>query len=159
MALPEFKENGSLPEGEWDAGWEEIEQRFGGNFRRREIIAGLKHVVEQLRRHGVTHIWIDGSFATDKQRPNDADVVYAVPPGGDDEDWADVGPSRRRHLKRFHRVDLWRYPSWRPAKSGAGVHNPAGGRITIKEFFESDADGVPRGLIRLEVEGGNDDQE
>jgi predicted nucleotidyltransferase len=71
------------------------------------VIAGLKHVVEQRRRHGVTHIWIDGSFATDKQRPNDADVVYAVPPGGDDEDWADVG----------------------------------------------------RGLIRLEVEGGNDDQE
>lgn len=133
-----------------------MREHFAYNFRRREILTGLQHVADQLRAHGVQEIWVDGSFVTDKTRPDDADVVYAIPPGGDEADWSDVGPSRRSHMKKYHRVDLWRLPSPQPAKSLA-----RGGLITIKEFFETDEDGNARGLLHLDLrrEGDIDDQE
>jgi hypothetical protein len=151
MVLPDFDDSGYLPSGEWEAGWSEVEERFAYNFRRREILAGLKHVVGQLRTHGVSIVWLDGSFATDKIRPGDADVVYQLDPGGDDSDWPDVGPSRRTHMKKYHRVDLWRFPAWQPPKNPTatlGASHP----MTIKEYFESDTDGKPRGLIRLRMD-------
>ncbi|GAA1955992.1 hypothetical protein GCM10009798_14140 [Nocardioides panacihumi] len=156
MAIPELVD-GRLPPGDWEATWGEIEAKFAYNFRRREILTGLQHVAEQLRRHGIQEIWVDGSFVTNKQRPDDADVVYMIPADGDADDWADVGPSRRKHMKQYHRVDLWRYPSPQPPK-----HSVAGGKlITIKEFFETDGDGNPRGLLHVNIteEGAPDDQE
>jgi hypothetical protein len=151
MALPDFEDSGYLPSGEWEADWDEVEERFAYNYRRREIFVGLKHVVDQLRAHGVSIVWLDGSFATDKIRPGDADVVYQVDPSSDDSDWADVGPSRRAHMKKYHRVDLWRFPGWQNSKNTTAALG-ASSRITIKEFFESDADGNPRGLVRLRMD-------
>lgn len=155
--IPELTD-GRLPPGDWKVSWHEIETTFAYNFRRREILAGLKHVCAQLRGHGVRTVWIDGSFVTDKVRPDDADVVYQLEVGGDDSDWDDVGPGRRKHMKKYHRVDLWRFPSYQPSKSAAGN---VGGQITIKEFFESDEDGNPRGLLQVDLteEVGVDDQE
>lgn len=160
MAIPEFEAGGQLPPGDWEAGWDEIEQRFAYNFRRREILAGLRHVVELLVQHGVTEIWLDGSFVTDRIRPNDVDVVYAISPGEDDADWDDVGPARRRYVKDLHRVDLWRYPSWQRKKGDRFKFGPItpNNRITIKQYFESDRDETPCGLVQL-VLGREDDQE
>lgn len=156
MPIPEHNDDGLLPPGEWEASWDEIEKRFGTNFRRREIIAGLRHVADQLRAHGVKRLWLDGSFTSDKLRPNDVDVVYEIEPGADETDWHDVGPSRRQHMKKYHRVDLWRYPSWQPPKGHVGP-SEAANLITIKEYFESTEDGTPRGLVLLRLE--DDDQE
>lgn len=146
MVLPDLND-GRLPPGDWKATLDEVELRFAYNFRRREIMAGLRHVVAQLQSHGIEDVWVDGSFVTDKQRPNDVDVVYMIPTGEDEADWPDVGPSRRQHVKRYHRVDLWRYPALQPAKKA--IPGLGGGSITIKQFFESDEDGNPRGLVNL----------
>src|SRR4051794_18351287 len=86
--LPEFTAEGTLPSGDypltldelrrsplvvgppaapptWDAEW------------RRTLVDNLAVMVGQLRAVGVTEIFIDGSFAEDKDHPNDIDGYFA----------------------------------------------------------------------------------
>lgn len=147
MTLPSFNEHGYLPEGDHEADLDEIEERFGQGRRRREIVTGLRSVIALLSAHGVLDIWLDGSFVTDKLRPSDVDVVYRVRPGGDKGDWPDVGPSQRHRLKRDYRVDLWRYPSPQPMKNAFGANESL--LITIKQFFETDDEDIPKGMVKV----------
>jgi hypothetical protein len=146
--LPDFEDaTGNLPGGRHDATLDEVRTRFGYNFRRREIIAGLEDVLHALKTHGVVDIWLDGSFVTSKMRPSDVDVVYSPVAGDDPSNWPDtelVSPDRKRHLKKYYRVDLWPYPS----------HQPSG--KTILEFFETDRNGKSKGIVHL-IEGGSED--
>jgi hypothetical protein len=64
MPIPEFDDQtGYLPAGDHSASLDEMEQRFCGTFRRREIFKELKHVVEQLEAKGVDNI------ASTRERP------------------------------------------------------------------------------------------
>ncbi len=153
MTLPDFdEESGYLPGGTHDASMSEVAERYAYNFRRREILKGLQHVLELLAARGVQQVWLDGSFVTNKQRPSDVDVIYVPPPGADTSAWDWVSPARRPDLKKHHRVDLWQFPSPQPPKKF-----PVGHTLTIKQFFESDADDLPKGIVNLI--GWVDDQE
>jgi hypothetical protein len=151
MPIPEFDDQtGYLPPGDHGASLDEMEQRFCGTYRRRQIFTGLKRVVEQLEANGVETIWIGGSFVTDKERPGDVDVVYVPPSGSDPAGWGLLSPSRRKDLKEIWRVDLWKSDS--PQRvPGKPLQRP-----TIKEFFGTDKDGVAKGLIQL-TKGAKDD--
>ncbi len=136
---------GYLPPGEHPATLDEIEARFATNIRRREIMTGLRRVVDQLIDHGVDTIWIDGGFVTDKPRPKDVDVVYVPPEGADTSSWGSVASNNRQETKDIYRVDLWKHPS------------PQGlARIPIKDWFQKDEPGVVKGIILLTMEGNVD---
>jgi len=153
VVLPDLDgESGYLPGGTHDASLEEIRARYATNFRRREIFAGLEHVLKLLAARGVKTVWVDGSFITSKARPSDVDLIYVSPSGSDPDTWDWLSQTRRPDLKKYHRVDLWRYPSPQRSKK-----NTLSRSITIKEFFESDEDDTFKGIIRLI--GWNDDQE
>lgn len=50
--------------------------KFPGSRTREPLISGFNKYLSQLRRFGVTfEIWVDGSFTTDKENPNDIDIV------------------------------------------------------------------------------------
>ncbi|MBK1650507.1 hypothetical protein CKO36_18545 [Rhabdochromatium marinum] len=50
--------------------------KFPGTTTREALIAGLKQYLQALRQYGIAfEIWLDGSFATDKQDPGDIDLV------------------------------------------------------------------------------------
>jgi hypothetical protein len=151
MPIPDFDDQtGYLPAGDHSASLDEMEQRFCGTLRRREIFKELKHVVEQLEAKGVDTIWIGGSFVTDKERPGDVDVIYEPPPESDPAGWGLLSPSRRKDLKKQRRVDLWKSPSPQPIP-GKPLQ-----RQTIKEFFGTDKDGVAKGFIQLSKEAKDD---
>jgi hypothetical protein len=151
MPIPEFdEETGYLPAGDHCASLDELEKRYCWNYRRREIFTGLKRVIEQLEANGVKIIWIDGSFVTDRARPRDVDVIYIPPPGNDPAGWGLLSPPRRRDLKKIWRVDLWKYPSPQP------VPGKPFQRQTIKEYFSTDEDDVPKGFIQLTKEVEDD---
>lgn len=156
MPLPEFEPaTGYLPGGQVHAATiDEIRERFGGTYRRRELLANFEDVVRLLRELGVTEIMIGGSFVTSKQRPGDIDVIYVPPAGADPGTWGSLAPNRRHELKSRSRVDLWKYPSPQPVSG-----NPFRTQ-TIESFFSRDRDGIERGLVRLsEIQGGADDQD
>ncbi len=85
--LPEFNEDGCLPAGDyaltlselresllvlgpqagypdWDSGW------------RDKLVDNLEVMIRQLWQIGVTKIFVDGSFAEDKDHPNDIDGYF-----------------------------------------------------------------------------------
>lgn len=94
---------------------------FRTSTTRTRILAGLEHVLAELRRVGIrADLWVNGSFLTLKNDPNDSDVLLCLdssflPTCSDPQkqilSWI-VG-----NLKSSHLCDsyvLWRYPSSDP---------------------------------------------
>jgi hypothetical protein len=67
---------GILPPGIHKADLRELAERFAGNERRAWLYEGLLAVVEALRGAGCKTIYVDGSFVTGKEEPNDFDVCW-----------------------------------------------------------------------------------
>ena len=79
MSLPQFREDGWLPEGHHIATWEEVSARFGGasGSRRAAILASLLNWRDAARARGLAGLIIlDGSFVSDKNAPGDFDLVF-----------------------------------------------------------------------------------
>jgi len=109
MPIPNFDEQGLLPEGIHDCTWAELADRFcrfQSNDCRPELCRRLQEMVEAVRRSKmIREILIDGSFATSKPQPNDIDLILVLP-----SDWdfaSELSPdtynlmSKNRVRKRF----------------------------------------------------------
>jgi hypothetical protein len=151
MTIPPLDpDTGYLPEGEHEADWKEVLDRFGTTFKRKDLLMNLAHVLRGLRSLGVQIALLDGSFITGKQRPRDIEVVYFPPSGVDMRAFGEFSPANHDALKRQYKIDLWPYPSPQP---GPNVMSKP---ITITEYFSTDREGAPKGLIRIKLEGPND---
>lgn len=76
MTIPPFEADGILPPGIHFCTWSELVDRFGINLRRQRLIRGLQLAMEELKAAGCQIIYIDGSFVTNKPRPNDFDACW-----------------------------------------------------------------------------------
>ena len=89
MQLPEFTADGLLPPGDYVLTIEELRhsmlvtgptdrERFPGWNAgwRRQLVDNLAVLLKQLWKVGISEIFIDGSFAEDKERPNDIDGYF-----------------------------------------------------------------------------------
>lgn len=76
LMIPEFDSNGNLPPGVHFCTWEEFVERFGTTELRLRFIRGLKIAMEQLWKAGCRTIYINGSFVTSKEDPNDFDACW-----------------------------------------------------------------------------------
>lgn len=74
--IPEFNTSGNLPSGVHWTKWEVFIKRYGYSSHRIKLISGLKLGISNLKDVGCKVIYIDGSFITSKERPNDFDVCY-----------------------------------------------------------------------------------
>lgn len=78
-SIPDFREDGYLPEGLFSATLAEITSRFGTSSRRRRFLTlRLRRWAELARATGVSRMFVDGSFVTSKQDPNDIDAVVLL---------------------------------------------------------------------------------
>lgn len=142
--VPDFLENGNLPEGIHEATWREVTERFGGNVHRRRLLAGLKEALRSLRNAGCQKVYLDGSFVTDKEFPNDYDCCW-------DEEEVDgdlldpvlliFDDSRAIQKAKF-----------------LGELFPAHSRGTIDkifiDFFQQDKNsGEPKGIVLINLQG------
>ncbi len=81
LTLPQFRDDGYLPEGLYLASEAEITFRFGGSGqRRRRLIIRIRRWIELARIIGAKRLLIDGSFITAKKDPDDIDAVILLPP-------------------------------------------------------------------------------
>lgn len=80
--LPPFDEFGYLPQGIHSCAIEELVSRFGGGSPEREVeTQELLDFFAWARRAGIVRVIVNGSYASAKVAPNDADVF--VLPGAD----------------------------------------------------------------------------
>ena len=78
--IPQFRDDGYLPEGLHLATEAQITFRFGTqNRRRRHLLIRMRQWVTLARQVDATRLLIDGSFVTSKDEPNDIDAVILLP--------------------------------------------------------------------------------
>ena len=77
--IPQFCDDGYLPEGLHLASEADITFRFGASTRqRRRLTLHLRRWIELARQIGAKKLLIDGSFVTKKEDPNDIDAVILL---------------------------------------------------------------------------------
>ena len=140
--IPPFQPNGYLPPGVHETTWQQITEHFGTNPHRRTLLIGLKQALESLRQSGCRKIYLDGSFATDKEFPGDFDVAWEttnVDPGLLNATLLDFS-NRRQSQKLAFGGELF------PADWEADEH----GR-TFLEFFQTDQQAIPKGIVAIDL--------
>jgi hypothetical protein len=142
--IPEFDSLGLLPEGVHRANWQEIVKRFGGNRKRRQLLSGLKEALDLLERAGCRRVYLDGSFVTDKESPNDVDVCWdvdGVDPMLLDSVFFNFENGRAAQKERFG-------AEFFPAQAPQRLK-------TFLDFFQIDKEtGKPKGIIELLLDDG-----
>jgi hypothetical protein len=110
------------------------------------LLEGLEEALELMAACGVARVYLDGSFVTDKDRPNDIDGCYDL---AEDVSTEDLGrldpifppnPSNRAEAKRQFGVDL--FPA---AATELGSGQP------FLRFFQTDREGRERGVLSMEL--------
>ena len=78
--IPEFRSDGYLPDGLHRATEAEVTFRFGSQSQRRTLLAlRLRRWIDLSRAISAKRFFVDGSFVTAKQEPNDVDAVVWLP--------------------------------------------------------------------------------
>lgn len=142
--IPPFDERGNLPPGIHEADWDELETRFNGSARRVELLAGLREALVALREAGCRTAYIDGSFITAKEEPDDFDGCWdavGVDASLLDPVLLDFAHPRTAQKERFG-GELF------PAADSADPESGA----RFLDFFQRDRDGERKGIVRIDLE-------
>ncbi len=80
MPLPEFNDNGDLPEGVYQATLDEVLARFGHDTPQRQLVtARLARIYKIALSTGkLLRFVIFGSYVTAKPAPNDVDIILVM---------------------------------------------------------------------------------
>ena len=181
MGLPGFIEDGVLPPGDYELSIPELRtsvlvrgpqdrqsHRNWDTSWRGKLVDNLEILVMQLRQVGISEIFIDGSFAEDKDHPNDIDGYFVCDfkqfISGDlqrelntldpHKAWTWDPRSRRsyrgypkKQLPMWHiyRVEL--YPHY---GQPAGITDQFGNELTFPSAFRiSRRNDSPKGIIKI----------
>lgn len=141
--LPEFNDNGALPEGIFIASWAEFVARFGFSARRVTILALVVVALRHLAGAGCERVFVGGSFVTSKKSPKDMDVLIDT----DNVDVSLVHPMFvDLHVGRAMTLATFAaefFPTWL-------VEGDSG--LTMLEFLQQTRDGEPKGLVRIDLD-------
>jgi hypothetical protein len=142
--IPAFNSDGNLPPGVHWATWQEFAARFGTTPHRQQLLKGLKSALDSLSKAGCQTVYIDGSFVTKKENPNDFDGCWDLT--GVDPKLLDpillLFDNKRVAQKVKYKGELF------PASCRADrVGN------TYLDFFQIDRDGNPKGIVAIDLGG------
>lgn len=144
--IPDFDSNGNLPPGIYHVSMAEIERSFTWNETRRVLFRGFTRALANLSRAGVRRVWIDGSFVTSKDEPQDVDGGWEPGPP-EDEDRLDAVFldlwSGRQAMRRKYGVDF--------LVAGMRLQDRVAQGRTVEEFFQADRRGNPKGILLVEI--------
>lgn len=143
MLPPVDPETGRLPEGEHEAEWSELVDRFGWNARRRQLLDGPALAMAALATAGCRGIWVNGSFVTAKEEPADFDACWdsdGVDLGMLDPVLLDLSGGRSAQKAKFG-GEL--FPNVVEAKSG----------LAFSDFFQNERDAGRKGIVVIRIGG------
>lgn len=135
---------GRLRPGVHEVTLEEIEKHFCFNEYRGRLFRKALPAIKNLIAAGVEDIYLDGSFAESKPRPEDIDGCWVPPPHLVSKK---IDPvlldfrNRRAAMKKKYGVDFF---------IANELESPKG--KTFLEFFQKDRDGKPKGILKVKLE-------
>jgi hypothetical protein len=189
MALfPPFEPDGRLPSGDYEVSFAELRQSAlvlgpgdSGSYPswdtpwRSRLVDNLEILTKQLWRVGIRDVYADGSFAEDKDHPNDIDGYFVcdfvqlttgelsrqlnlIDPF---KVWTWDPASRRpyrgypkKQLPMWHRYRIELYPHVPGMGIGSGILDRYGQELEFPSAFrQSRRDGKPRGIVKIK-DGG-----
>ncbi len=143
--IPDFDHNGNLPQGIYQCTWTAFTQHFAWNTHRAIMIGGLRAALISLHTCGCPTAWIDGSFISNKDNPNDIDICYDNT-NTDLHQLKQLEPvlldfsNARAKMKQKFSSEC--FPANLPA-------SPNG--MTFLEFFQMDRKQQPKGILELNL--------
>ena len=138
--IPDLTPDGVLPQGVHPASWAEVVDKFGWNARRRSLLLGLSDALAALGLAGCARLWLDGSFVTSKELPEDYDACWShigVNPALLDPVLADFSDAGRVARKSRYLGDLFL----------AGIERNS--MLAFVDFFQQTRDGQAKGIVLL----------
>jgi len=186
LAIPAFDADGLLPPGDYEVTFDELRASIlvtGPNDGRSSwdvawrlhLIDNLETLTRQLWQVGISQIFADGSFAEDKDHPNDIDGYFDCSLDlirtGDltrQLNRIDVfkvwtwDPATRRpyhgypkkQLPMWHRYRVELYPHIPGLGIGSGIRDKFGNELEFPSAFrQSRRDGKPRGIVKIKYGG------
>jgi hypothetical protein len=181
LIIPDFEEDGLLPPGDYAVTLAELgnsalvhgaERGSWDSAWRSLLVDNLKVLVRQLWQVGITEIFADGSFAEDKDHPNDIDGYFEC----DLKELASGELARKLNLLDPYKIWTWdplsrkpyrgytkkQLPMWHryrvelyPHVRGfsSGIRDRHGNELEFPAAFrQSRRDGKPRGIIKIKPE-------
>jgi hypothetical protein len=182
--IPEFQTDGLLPPGDYEVSFAEPRQSVlvtgpaaSGLYPhcdaswRATLVNNLAIMTHQLWKAGITEIFADGSFAEDKDHPNDIDGYFVC-----DLDrlksgeltralnlldpfkvWTRDPASRRPYpgypkeqLPMWHQYRVELYPHIPGLGLGSGIRDKHGHELEFPSAFrQSRRGGTPRGIVKI----------
>ena len=112
--IPQFTDEGLLPPGIHETDLAELREKMGWSRKRQGLLEGLEEALELMTSCGVVRVYLDGSFVTDKDRPNDIDGCYDLAEDVTAEDLERLAPifppnpSNRAEAKRRSELTSFR---------------------------------------------------
>ena len=182
--LPTFTEDGLLPPSDYELSLAELiesplvmaptpgEQYANWDESwRRKLVENLSVMVHQLWKVGVTEIFVNGSFAEDKDHPNDIDGYFECElmrlTSGELERDLDLldphkvwtwDPTSRRPYRGYPKSQL---PIWHAYRVElyphcgqlSGIRDPHGHELEFPSAFrQSRAGSIPKGIVKIKHE-------
>jgi hypothetical protein len=142
--IPECKSNGLLPAGIHQGGWDEFKRKFGGTLHRRKLLSGLQMAARNLKSAGCKRIFVNGSFITSKQQPNDFDALWdidGVDPEKLDPVFLDFSERRTAQKAKY-------FGEFFPAQ----MVETGTDRLFL-DFFQIDKEtGIPKGIVEINLD-------
>lgn len=137
--LVDLKKSGLLPAGIHYATWEELNEKFGFNEHRQQLLVSLKKGLQLLQKYGCNEVCIDGSFVTNKPFPNDVDVCY---------------DNTHMNWTKF----IKDHPEFNDVKNGSKIQKEKyqsefyaynAFEDSILHFFQFDRNNNPKGIVKI----------
>jgi hypothetical protein len=188
--IPKFDSDGLLPPQDYEVTFEELRQSILVNGPedkiaypswdsqwRLQLVDNLEVLTRQLWRVGVREVFADGSFAEDKEHPNDIDGYFECDfhqlySGQLERDlnlqdpskvWTWDPSSRRayrgypkRQLPMWHRYRVEFYPHVPGLGTGSGILDKFGNEMEFPSAFrQCRRNGKPRGIVKIKYGGGS----
>ena len=186
FAIPPFDADGLLPPGDYEVTFDELRASIlvtGANDGksswdaawRLHLIGNLETLTRQLWQIGISQIFADGSFAEDKDHPNDIDGYFdcsldLIRTGELTRQlnrldafkvWTWDPATRRpyrgypkRQLPMWHRYRVELYPHIPGLGIGSGIRDKFGHELEFPSAFrQSRRDGKPRGIVKIKYGG------
>jgi len=137
MPIPALQANGELPPGEYKASLGEVKKVYGSSTERRKLLMrGLYKAAGNFEIAGVKHIWLNGSFITNKNEPEDIDGCWEYTLDVDLKKLGSIWLGSREEIRNKFGLDFFI----------ANIIETESG-LPFPKFFQQNRDGNPKGII------------
>ena len=188
MPIPAFEPDGLLPPGDYEVSFHQLRESIlvagpgdsalypnWDQAWRLRLVDNLEALTRQLWQVGIREVYADGSFAEDKDHPNDIDGYFVCDliqlSSGEltrqlnlidplkvwTWDPASRKPYRgypKKQLPRWHRYRIELYPHIPGMGIGCGIFDRYGNELEFPSAFrQSRRDGKARGIVKIKYEG------